>query len=121
MMRECPEATTILVHVMLDRSRQFTSAGLHDEKMISLGKLSAGLAHELNNPASAIERSAALLENCVEDTEAAVRALGASKLGDSQLVALEALRGSCLAAREPGVLSPIQQAEPTFGKRLLVT
>ena len=54
MTRECPEATAILVHTMLDRSRQFTSAGLHDEKMISLGKLSAGLAHELNNPASAI-------------------------------------------------------------------
>ena len=109
--RECPETTTLLVHAMLDRSRHFTATGLHDEKMISLGKLSAGLAHELNNPASAIERSAALLENRVDDTEAAVRALGASKLTDPQLAALEALRGSCLGARAPGVLSPIQQAE----------
>jgi signal transduction histidine kinase len=109
--RACPEATTILVHVMLDRARLFTSSGLHDEKMISLGKLSAGLAHELNNPASAIERSAAVLENRLDDTEAAVRALGASKLTDPQLAALDALRGSCLGVREPGVLSPIQQAE----------
>ena len=111
MTRACPEATTILVHVMLDRSRQFTAAGLHDEKMISLGKLSAGLAHELNNPASAIKRSADLLGNRVDDTEAAVRALGGSHLTDPQLAALDALRGSCLGAREPGVLSPIQQAE----------
>jgi len=109
--RACPETTTLLVHVMLDRARLFTSSGLHDEKMISLGKLSAGLAHELNNPASAIERSAALLENRVEDTEAAVRALGTSKLTDAQLAALESLRGSCLGARAPGVLSPIQHAE----------
>ena len=63
--RECPEITAILVHTMLDRARFFTSRGLHDEKMVSLGKLSAGLAHELNNPASAIERSAALLEGNV--------------------------------------------------------
>ena len=45
--------------------------------MISLGKLSAGLAHELNNPASAIERSAALLVERLEDAELATRALGA--------------------------------------------
>ena len=63
MIRECHEITSILVHKMLDRSRVFTSSGLQDEKMVSLGKLSAGLAHELNNPASAIERSAALLED----------------------------------------------------------
>ncbi len=59
MISECYEVTAILVHTMLDRARVFTSSDLHDEKMVSLGKLSAGLAHELNNPASAIERSAA--------------------------------------------------------------
>ena len=46
--------------------------------MVSLGKLSAGLAHELNNPASAIERSAALLEDRLRRAEQATRALGAS-------------------------------------------
>ena len=77
MIRDCHEITSILVHKMLDRARVFTSSGLHDEKMVSLGKLSAGLAHELNNPASAIERSAALLEDRLEDAEQATRALGA--------------------------------------------
>jgi signal transduction histidine kinase len=111
MIRDCHEITSILVHKMLDRSRVFTSSGLHDEKMISLGKLSAGLAHELNNPASAIERSAALLEDRLEDAEQATRALGAARLTDPQLAALDALRTSCLTTRVHGVLSPIQQAE----------
>jgi signal transduction histidine kinase len=111
MTRDCPEITSILVHKMLDRSRIFTSSGLQDEKMISLGKLSAGLAHELNNPASAIERSAGLLEDRLDDVEQATQALGAAKLTDSQLAAVEAMRASCLATRVTGVLSPIQHAE----------
>src|SRR5262249_46671242 len=82
---ECYEITALLVHSMLDRARVFNSSGLQDEKMVSLGKLSAGLAHELNNPASAIERSATLLEDRLEDFERAARALGAARLTDAQL------------------------------------
>ena len=58
MIHECNEVTATLVHVMLDRARHFTSTFLHDEKLVLLGKLAAGMAHELNNPASAIGRSA---------------------------------------------------------------
>jgi signal transduction histidine kinase len=111
MARECHEITSILVHVMLDRARVFTFSDLHDEKMISLGKLSAGLAHELNNPASAIERSAALLEDRLEDSERALRALGASRLTEAQYAAVDAARDSCVATRVHRVLSPIELAE----------
>ncbi|MEP6767199.1 MAG: ATP-binding protein [Acidobacteriota bacterium] len=111
MTRECHEITSILVHKMLDRARVFTSSGLHDEKMHSLGKLSAGLAHELNNPVSAIERGAALMGRRLEDAEQAARALGASGLTDPQLAAIDAVRASCLATPVQGVLSPIQEAE----------
>ena len=63
--RECHEVTSILVHVMLDRARFFNSTLLHDEKLKSLGKLAAGLAHELNNPAAAITRFAKMLPEAV--------------------------------------------------------
>jgi len=111
MIRDCHEATSILVHIMIDRARTFTSHGLHDEKMVSLGKLSAGLAHELNNPAAAIERGASLLEDRLEDAERAARVLGAARLSEAQLAALDAVRASCLAAAVPGVRSPIEEAE----------
>src|SRR5262249_59903778 len=111
MIRECHEITSILVHIMIDRARVFTSSDLHDEKMVSLGKLSAGLAHELNNPASAIERSASLLEDHLEEAERAALVLGAARLTDAQLAAVHAVRQSCFAAPAHGVRSPIEQAE----------
>ena len=110
MIRDCHEITSVLVHKMLDRNRQFTSGGLHDEKMLSLGKLSAGLAHELNNPAAAIERGATQLAERLEQVDQAARALGALPLSDSQR-ARSTASPSFRGGRAGGVLSPIQQAE----------
>jgi len=108
---ECFEITSILVRTMLDRARLFTTSDLHNEKMISLGKLSAGLAHELNNPASAIERCASLLEDRLEDTDKATRALGAAKLSDLQLAAVDAILASCLAKQSQTVRSCLEQCD----------
>lgn len=59
------ELIEAMVHMMLSRVREFTSIQQQNEKMFALGKLSAGLAHELNNPAAAISRAAALLQTQV--------------------------------------------------------
>jgi signal transduction histidine kinase len=47
-----------LVSVLADRIRETTVAEQQREKLMALGKISAGLAHELNNPASAARRAA---------------------------------------------------------------
>jgi signal transduction histidine kinase len=109
--RECFEITSTLVHTMLDRARLFNSSDLQNEKMVSLGKLSAGLAHELNNPASAIERCASILEDRVGDSEEATRALAAARLSDEQIAAVDTIRASCMAKQSEGVRSPLEQLD----------
>jgi signal transduction histidine kinase len=109
--RECQEVTALLVHKMLDRARVFTSTSLQDERLLSLGKLSAGLAHELNNPTAAIERSASLLDDRLDDAEQAVRELAGTRLSAEELAAIDSVRTACLVPPAAGTLSPIQQAE----------
>lgn len=58
MIRNHHELVEALVHVMTDRVRDTTRMQQQNDKMMALGKLSAGLAHELNNPSAAVVRSA---------------------------------------------------------------
>ncbi len=111
MICQCPVFTAHTVHVMLDRARTFNTSELQDEKMISLGKLAAGLAHELNNPASATARSAKLLLEGLPKADSAARALGAAVLNDEIMEAIERTRAACLATPAGKLLSPVEQAD----------
>lgn len=57
MIQQHHEMVENLVHTMTSRVRSFTRMQQQNDKMMALGKLSAGLAHELNNPSSAVVRS----------------------------------------------------------------
>jgi signal transduction histidine kinase len=109
MIRDCCELTAALVHIMVDRARHFTSSFLHDEKLVSLGKLSAGLAHELNNPASAVARSAGALSSSLTDADASSRLLGAAALSAEHMAVIEQARDACLTRDSQSVLSPLEQ------------
>jgi signal transduction histidine kinase len=61
MLEAIPSMTQRCVTVLLNRVREVTRIELQAEKLTALGKLAANLAHELNNPASAAQRSAASL------------------------------------------------------------
>jgi signal transduction histidine kinase len=69
LIEESPTAARSLLETMFARWRETESALRESEKMAQLGSLSAGVAHELNNPAAAIGRAAAQLsETLAADT-----------------------------------------------------
>jgi len=111
LIRNCHEVTASLVHVMTDRARRFTSTDLRDEKMKSLGKLAAGLAHELNNPASAALRDAKSLAATLLSAEEAARALGAARLSSEQQAELDAVRDFCVTTMNPAGHTGLELAD----------
>jgi signal transduction histidine kinase len=64
-----------LVSEMTDRAREFTRIEESANRLLALGKLSAGLAHELNNPAAAAVRSSARLREVLAEKRRIVLAL----------------------------------------------
>jgi signal transduction histidine kinase len=65
MLQRIPDLGPRLVAVMADRIRTVTREEQHREKLAALGKISAGLAHELNNPSAAAARAAQSLRESV--------------------------------------------------------
>src|SRR5947208_6827746 len=94
LVQKMPELTTRLVGLMSDRIRETTRIEQQRDRLASLGKLSAGLAHELNNPASAAKRSTSQLRDILKKIRDASLELGRRDLTSAQKSEIEKLEAS---------------------------
>jgi signal transduction histidine kinase len=91
-----PELTTRLVGMMSDRIREGTRIEQQRDRLVSLGKLSAGLAHELNNPASAARRAADQMRDSLTRMRSANAELWRQPLNDSDKARIEEMEAALL-------------------------
>jgi signal transduction histidine kinase len=109
--RECPALTEKLVHVMIDRARHFKLHDLQEEKMKSLGRMAAGLAHELNNPSAATARSARLLAEAVKQGDEAAQQIICAELGGDHRKAIVNLRERPAIPFDTGSFSTLEVSD----------
>src|SRR3984885_1373686 len=94
LVQKMPELTKRLVGLMADRIRETTRMEQQRDRLASLGKLSAGLAHELNNPSSAAKRAASQMREILKKIKEASLDLGRRDLTPAQKAEIEKLEAS---------------------------
>jgi signal transduction histidine kinase len=101
LIQKLPELTQRLVGLMADRIRETTRMEQQRERLAGLGKLSAGLAHELNNPASAARRAASQLRDMIKKIRNASLELGHRDLTPAQKGEIEKLENFFIQRDDP--------------------
>jgi signal transduction histidine kinase len=96
LIQKMPELTATLVAMMSDRIREGTRIEQQRDRLVSLGKLSAGLAHELNNPASAAKRATGQMRDALVRMRNANAALWRLPLDDSEKSRIEETEATLL-------------------------
>ncbi|HEY4752451.1 MAG TPA: cyclic nucleotide-binding domain-containing protein, partial [Candidatus Limnocylindrales bacterium] len=86
LVRTRPTATMSIIRTVTGRLRNTEAMLREREKLAALGTLSAGLAHELNNPAAAVQRSSQLLRSALDRWATTTRELGDVVMDHEQAV-----------------------------------
>ena len=114
LVQRMPLLTERLVGLMSDRIREVTRTETQQEKLMALGKLSAGLAHELNNPAAAAVRAAQSLMGSFQDIrEVSLRLLKHASTEEQRnaLFEFEVAAGKKFAAQSEPAPDPLELSD----------
>jgi signal transduction histidine kinase len=110
LIQKMPELAKRLVGLMSDRIREATRFEQQRDRLAALGKLSAGLAHELNNPASAAKRAASQLRDILKRIKDASHELGRRDLTLAQKAEIENFESSVIRTDQPP-LNPLEAGD----------
>ena len=105
-------AALAIVYTMTQRIRSNEALLRQSEKMASLGTLEAGVAHELNNPAAAVKRSADQLQTALDKWLSLANEVGKLALTIEQTHIVNDLRDE-IARRKPAGwnLDPLERSD----------
>ncbi|MFN8530480.1 MAG: ATP-binding protein [Anaerolineae bacterium] len=102
----------LLLRTMAERLRNTEQSVQQHQKLSALGKISAGMAHEINNPAAASLRAAEELPHKVEAQQSALLELSMQGLSPDQFGALRTLHDDWIVrAAKPNNLSPLARGD----------
>ncbi|MDX6325677.1 MAG: hypothetical protein QOK15_2031 [Nocardioidaceae bacterium] len=90
-----------LISGVFQTARNIESMARQREALVALGTLAAGLAHEINNPASAATRAVDALESVTDSLLGSLTRLAEESISAEQFVALDRLRREIEGPAEP--------------------
>lgn len=107
-----PTAVMAILNTVMSRLRETESLLMQHEKMAALGTIAAGLAHELNNPAAALRRSAAQLRDTLAEWQRLTLELAALAFDQRQTETVGELREEIVKrATAPTTLDPLARCD----------
>ncbi len=112
MLDTCPQVRRSILKISAQRSQIHEAVTQQQAKLISLGTLSAGLAHELNNPAAAVKRGVQNLEEILQKLPALALKLHQQPLNEEKIAFLSDLyQQATTTAKSCSHLDPITRSE----------
>ena len=111
LLKDCPRSIDLFVPTLAERSKELEIKLRQQEKLAALGKLSAGLAHELNNPAAAGRRAAKQLGHEIASLQKKMLSLRGKQFLPHHRQLLQKLQQQALDTASDSSLSPLELSD----------